>query len=303
MAIVYSGPPGSIDRLAGYFLISEDRLWHAIKCTASKTNVSEQEVVETILQCFPKNVVMSVYSDKSFVVRFIGDEEIKISTALKRLGGSYNERLRGGPGYIFPMWKGDEVRRYLVGLIFTSSRYETRSAGINLGHRPRKVKIPPPLCIRGRDTKRSVDKWNFYTITARFPYSNVYGDRTGADYKKLIPAPRDRSLMSRFEEVTNLFRDDQKYLPSEALFMVASYLYGPSLGGLVYDEGGATIRRFSRDGTIGGTYWITGKTKAVEDKIAELSDEYPQNPYSSQQVIRRLDDDRAEAYFYYGSSD
>ena len=46
------------------------------------------------------------YSDKSFVIR--GDTR-DVKEELKRLGGKYNSRLRGGPGWIFPKSKRDEV--------------------------------------------------------------------------------------------------------------------------------------------------------------------------------------------------
>jgi len=49
------------------------------------------------------------YSDKSIVVR--GEDTKRFKEHLKALGGKYNSRLRGGPGWIFPNAKEMSVRQ------------------------------------------------------------------------------------------------------------------------------------------------------------------------------------------------
>jgi hypothetical protein len=56
------------------------------------------------------NLTMKRYSERSFVVR--GTIEM-CKTKLDRLGGKYNARLRGGPGWIFANTKSDAVERYI----------------------------------------------------------------------------------------------------------------------------------------------------------------------------------------------
>merc|ERR1711916_427633 len=46
------------------------------------------------------DITISQYSDKSVVVRGRGTYDMRVD--LKRLGGKWNEKLRGGGGWIFP---------------------------------------------------------------------------------------------------------------------------------------------------------------------------------------------------------
>lgn len=59
------------------------------------------------------------YSRKSFVVRLNYQVDMDpVETAylvsdIRELGGSYNPRLKGGPGWIFPLFKLNEFENYL----------------------------------------------------------------------------------------------------------------------------------------------------------------------------------------------
>jgi hypothetical protein len=56
-----------------------------------------------------KNINITEYSEKSFVVR--GDIE-NITEELTNLGGKFNNRLRGGEGWIFSKSKQANVEKY-----------------------------------------------------------------------------------------------------------------------------------------------------------------------------------------------
>jgi len=56
-------------------------------------------------------LIIEEYSDKSFVVR--GNTRSH-STKLKELSGSYNSRLKCGPGWIFSKSKKDNVTNYIL---------------------------------------------------------------------------------------------------------------------------------------------------------------------------------------------
>lgn len=53
------------------------------------------------------------YTEKSIVVRGIGTK--RISSDLKELGGKYNPKLKGGPGWIFSKKKRSEIERLISG--------------------------------------------------------------------------------------------------------------------------------------------------------------------------------------------
>lgn len=59
-----------------------------------------------------EDISIEQYSDSSIAVR--GDTR-KYKEDLKRLGGRYNSRLRGEPGWIFPKTKEGDVNRFIKG--------------------------------------------------------------------------------------------------------------------------------------------------------------------------------------------
>ena len=67
------------------------------------------------------------YSEKSVVVRAPANtpHHAEISADMARLSGKYNERLKGGPGWIFPLVQLDRIKNYLT----TGSYYMPRNKG------------------------------------------------------------------------------------------------------------------------------------------------------------------------------
>lgn len=54
------------------------------------------------------NIIIKNYSEKSFVLRGTID-----SNSISILGGKWNDRLKGGPGWIFPMIKKSQVENWI----------------------------------------------------------------------------------------------------------------------------------------------------------------------------------------------
>ena len=54
------------------------------------------------------------YSEKSLVVRGNLDYYDEITSVMERLGGKYNAYLKGGPGWIFPKFKREELEHYFA---------------------------------------------------------------------------------------------------------------------------------------------------------------------------------------------
>ena len=59
-----------------------------------------------------EDISIEQYSERSIVVR--GDTR-KYKEDLKKLGGKYNSRLRGEPGWIFPKTKEDDINSFIKG--------------------------------------------------------------------------------------------------------------------------------------------------------------------------------------------
>jgi len=57
-----------------------------------------------------KDISVQEYSDRSIVVR---GETRQYKEDLKKLGGKYNSRLRGEPGWIFPKSKQPEIVKFM----------------------------------------------------------------------------------------------------------------------------------------------------------------------------------------------
>ena len=70
-----------------------------------------------------KDIFMEKYSEKSFVLR--GDTRT-YKEDIKKLGGKYNSRLKGGPGWIFPLVKEAVVKDYIdTGVVKVQERVST----------------------------------------------------------------------------------------------------------------------------------------------------------------------------------
>ena len=54
---------------------------------------------------------IQVYTPKSIAV--FGDDILRYEDALVALGGKYNEKLKGGAGFIFPKFKEAEVKKFI----------------------------------------------------------------------------------------------------------------------------------------------------------------------------------------------
>jgi hypothetical protein len=57
-----------------------------------------------------KNISLEEYTDRSVVVR---GETRQYKEDLKKLGGKYNSRLRGEPGWIFPKSKQNDIVKFI----------------------------------------------------------------------------------------------------------------------------------------------------------------------------------------------
>lgn len=57
-----------------------------------------------------KDISLEEYTDRSVVVR---GETRQYKEDLKKLGGKYNSRLRGEPGWIFPKSKQDDIVKFM----------------------------------------------------------------------------------------------------------------------------------------------------------------------------------------------
>ena len=57
-----------------------------------------------------KDIYLEEYTDRSIVVR---GETRQYKEDLKKLGGKYNSRLRGEPGWIFPKSKQDDIVKFM----------------------------------------------------------------------------------------------------------------------------------------------------------------------------------------------
>ena len=57
-----------------------------------------------------KDIFLEEYTDRSIVVR---GETRQYKEDLKKLGGKYNSRLRGEPGWIFPKSKQNDIVKFM----------------------------------------------------------------------------------------------------------------------------------------------------------------------------------------------
>lgn len=57
------------------------------------------------------NLSVERYSDKCIVIR--GDDTKKYITQFKRLGGKWNNKLKDGAGWIFPISKEEDVMKFI----------------------------------------------------------------------------------------------------------------------------------------------------------------------------------------------
>lgn len=88
-----------------------------------KTRTRINDVIDIIVEMSGKvpgsKVTIELYSDKSWVVRgnFTLDDsenyDMVLVSDIVNMGGTYNENLKGGPGWIFPLYKGELVKNYL----------------------------------------------------------------------------------------------------------------------------------------------------------------------------------------------
>lgn len=71
----------------------------------SEANASQQELIKEF-QIGDKSLSVASYSERAIVVR--GDTR-DFKTELRDMQGKWNSRLKGGPGWIFPKKKQDQV--------------------------------------------------------------------------------------------------------------------------------------------------------------------------------------------------
>lgn len=252
-------------KLSDIFFVDDILIESCLTIISEDLGISNEDVEEAIISLIPQGVYMKKYSENSFVVRL--DNKKDYEDGLLKLGAFSNQNLKGGPGYIFPMWAAKGVRNYIMGI----------------SNKNKLLKFPV------------AKKWDFETVTVNFPFSDITGTgMLGKDYKKIIPLPKDSSFIKEYFNIRNSFADEISYLPAEALFIVFDKFSKPK-----QDEK-LEVYAFYRKGK--GVYWIRGLSDKVDEKVESLFREYPQNPYGSY-FHEKVDGQRKEVFFYRGDAD
>lgn len=75
------------------------------------------------------------YSDKACVVR--GEDTKKYKDVIKKYGGKWNTKLRGGPGWIIPKWRRDQMKEGLCEYRSLKKHLSVKRSGYSY-HKPQR---------------------------------------------------------------------------------------------------------------------------------------------------------------------
>jgi len=149
-------------------------------------------------------IIMEDYSDKSFVIR---DRTGKHKARIEGAGGKFNPNLKGGAGYIFPMFRKESVTRELVDILFGGEKgkptYPYQNMTLEDLHKPDKYGLIAKNMLHMLKSGWHIDK-NATAIRAEVARM-LNGDPkelvSGYGYTKIIDELMEYAVVMRAREI------------------------------------------------------------------------------------------------------
>lgn len=211
-------------------------------------------------------VVMEDYSDKSFVIR---DRTGKHKARIESAGGKFNPNLKGGSGYIFPMFRKESVTRELVDLLFGGEKgkpsYPYQNMTLEDLHKPDKYGLIAKNMLVMLKSGWHIDK-NATAIRAEVARM-LNGDPkelvSGYGYTKIIDELMEYAVVMRAREIIQAA--DANDVSESDLYSQLKELYDtqPMLGARTSDS--AERQAYSTPVHIG---WIMQAAAGVRDGVS-----------------------------------
>lgn len=187
------------------------------------------------------------YSEKSVVVRCAQLKQYKseVDADMQRMNGKFNERLKGGPGWIFPLFCLDRIKNYLA----TGSYYLPRGT--------------KPNDNTAQAQTKAIQLPNVEEITAFFtqPYDQVY---PGMSVQQMVVNCRNPTIAS----LVNIFTANRTYYGIEVMAALNM--------GTVPDR--TKLTKWWQSGQMQGNtvmYTLFGPINQVANEITQVKQNYP----------------------------